>query len=112
MSPERLPDHVLAAIRSTNDQIFVSVASIWEIAIKTRSGKLRAPADLPELIDNDPDYHLLTILPEHAWRVRQLPLLHRDPFDHLLVAQALVENLAIVTHDHALAGYGAQTIMI
>jgi PIN domain nuclease of toxin-antitoxin system len=112
VSPERLPDAVRAAIRSPSDDIIVSVASLWEIAIKTRLGKLHAPVDLPALIDNDPDYDLLPILPEHAWRVRQLPLLHRDPFDQLLIAQALVEDLTIVTHDRAIPAYGASTIII
>ena len=101
-----------AAIRSPDDQIFVSVASLWEIAIKMRNGKLSAPGDLPDLIRADPDYELLPILQEHAWQVRQLPRLHRDPFDQLLVAQAVVEDLTIVTHDRVIAGYAAQTILI
>ena len=112
MSPERLPAAVRAAIRSPDDQIFVSVASLWEVAIKMRNGKLNAPDDLPDLIRADPDYELLPILQEHAWQVGQLPLLHRDPFDQLLVAQALVEDLTIVTHDHVVAAYAAQTILI
>jgi PIN domain nuclease of toxin-antitoxin system len=112
MSPERLPDGVRTAIRSESDRTFVSVASIWEIAIKARLGKLYAPDDLPSLIDNDPDYDVLPITPEHAWRVRRLPILHRDPFDQLLIAQALVEDLTIVTHDRAVSRYGARTIMI
>ena len=111
-SPERLPDVVRAAIRSRDNQIFVSVASLWEIAIKMRIGKLNAPADLLDLVNADPDYEMLPILPQHAWRVRQLPLLHRDPFDQLLIAQALVEDLAIVTHDRAISGYGVSTFTI
>jgi PIN domain nuclease of toxin-antitoxin system len=112
MSPERLPAAVRAAIRSPDDQIFVSVASLWEVAIKMRNGKLNAPDDLPDLIRADPDFELLPILQEHAWQVRQLPLLHRDPFDQLLVAQALVEHLTIVTHDHEIVAYAARTILI
>ena len=62
MSPERLPRAVRTAIRSPDDQIFVSVASLWEIAVKMRNGKLNAPGDLPDLIQADPDYELLPIL--------------------------------------------------
>lgn len=110
--PDRLPATVDEMIRSPDHEIFVSAACLWEIAIKMRSGRLRAPPDLPQKIANDPDYQLLPILAEHVWRVRELPGLHKDPFDQLLIAQALVEDMTIVTHDGIIMRYGVSTIAI
>jgi PIN domain nuclease of toxin-antitoxin system len=82
----------------------VSVASLWEIAIKRSLGKLRAPDDLPEQV-TAAGFGWLAIAPEHAWRVGDLPFHHRDPFDRILVAQALAERLPI-TGDLRFAAYG------
>jgi PIN domain nuclease of toxin-antitoxin system len=82
----------------------VSVASLWEIAIKKALGKLEAPDQLPQRIE-DLGFELLSITPEHAWHVRTLPHHHRDPFDRLLIAQAQVEQLSIVTADSDFDAY-------
>lgn len=74
----------------------VSVASLWEIAIKRDLGKLTAPDDLPERIGSS-GFDLLAVEAEHAWAVQGLPHHHRDPFDRLLIAQANVERLPIAT---------------
>lgn len=87
----------------------VSIASLWEIAIKSGLGKLRAPDDLPERVEQL-GFELLAVTPEHAWRVRSLPLHHRDPFDRLLIAQAQVERLPIVTADTAVDAYDVDVI--
>jgi PIN domain nuclease of toxin-antitoxin system len=82
----------------------ISTASLWEIAIKKALGKLEAPDDLPQRIE-DLGFELLSITPEHAWHVRTLPHYHRDPFDRLLIAQAQVEQLSIVTADSDFDAY-------
>jgi PIN domain nuclease of toxin-antitoxin system len=82
----------------------VSIASLWEIAIKSGLGKLQAPDDLPERIEQL-GFELLAVTPEHAWHVRSLPLHHRDPFDRLLIAQAQLERLPIVAADPAFGDY-------
>ncbi len=87
----------------------VSLASVWEIAIKSALGKLEAPDDLPAQIEQL-GFELLPITTEHAWRVRQLPHYHRDPFDRLLIAQAEIEGLPIVTADPAFARYDVSVI--
>lgn len=87
----------------------VSAASLWEIAIKAELGKLDAPEDLPDRIA-DLGFELLAVGAEHAWRVRQLPPHHRDPFDRILIAQAQVERLAIFTADPSFADYDVQVI--
>lgn len=87
----------------------VSAASLWEIAIKARLGKLDAPDDLPRRVEQL-GFDLLAITAEHAWQVRQLPLHHRDPFDRLLIAQAQVERLPIVTADPSFSAYDVKTV--
>ncbi len=81
-----------------------SVASLWEIAIKSALGKLEAPDDLPALVESL-GFEVLVVTREHAWAVRELPHHHRDPFDRLLIAQAQVERLPILTVDPAFYRY-------
>ena len=86
--------------------VFVSAASILEIGIKVRLGKLQAdPAALVEAIDAS-GFIELPVSARHAAKVAELPAVHPDPFDRLLVAQAVCEPLLLVTADAALAGYG------
>lgn len=87
----------------------VSVASLWEIGIKMSTGKLEAPADLPERVEKL-GFELLPITAEHASQVRRLPHHHRDPFDRLLVAQAQVERMPIVTADASFRPYDIATV--
>lgn len=83
----------------------VSAASIWEIAIKRSLGKLAAPDDLPGRIAGE-GFAGLPVSAEHAWHVRTLPPHHDDPFDRLLIAQALVERLPVITTDARFGAYG------
>jgi PIN domain nuclease of toxin-antitoxin system len=87
----------------------VSSASVWEIAIKRALGKLTAPDDLPDRIAGE-GFSWLAISPLHAWRVRDLPAHHRDPFDRLLIAQALDEHLPIITADTRFDDYGVEVL--
>lgn len=87
----------------------VSVASLWEIGIKTALDKLDVPDDLPDRIQ-ELGFELLDVTGEHAWYVRSLPHHHGDPFDRMLIAQAEVERLPIVTADPAFGAYNADVI--
>lgn len=87
----------------------VSIASLWKIAIKKALGKLEAPDDLPQRVE-DLGFELLGITVEHTWHVRTLPHHHRDPFDRLLIAQAQVEQLSVVTADPVFADYDVTVI--
>lgn len=89
--------------------MFVSAASIWEVAVKSGLGKLRAPADLPERLAGF-QFERLPVTETHAWRVRDLPPVHADPFDRLLAAQALCEGAAIVSPDAVFEQYGVARI--
>jgi PIN domain nuclease of toxin-antitoxin system len=94
------------------DAVFVSSASIWEIAIKVRLGKLRAKPK--ELVENLQQYDFLQlpILMKHAELVAELPPHHNDPFDRLLVAQAIVEPLHLLTVDPKLRSYSELVIRV
>jgi PIN domain nuclease of toxin-antitoxin system len=85
-------------------QLIASVVSVWEIAIKRSIGKLEAPDDVIERID-EAGAELLTITARHAHATATLPFHHRDPFDRLLIAQAQLEGCAIVTGDSAFPAY-------
>lgn len=100
----RLGPAPTAAIEAADAEVLVSLASLWEIAIKSSLGKLQAPDDLPARTEQL-GFELLPITVEHLWRVRDLPLHHRDPFDRLMIAQAQIEGLPIVTADPAFSDY-------
>lgn len=92
--------------------VFVSSASIWELAIKAGLGKIEADPELLIAAIEASGFVELPVSARHGARVAALPHLHKDPFDRLLVAQALCEPLILLTHDDTLKGYGGfvQTI--
>ena len=103
--PDMINFEERALLQASENRLFVSVVSIWEAAIKAGLGKLDVPEDFPELIRSREDLWLLPIEVEHVWRVRRLPHHHRDPFDRLLVAQASVEGLTLMTRDRDIRAY-------
>lgn len=100
----RLDPTAREAIVDGRTEVLVSAASTWEMAIKSRLGKLRIPDDLIQQLEAARFEHLPVTL-EHGLAVGGLPDHHRDPFDRLLVAQAQVEQLTLVTHDPQLHRY-------
>jgi PIN domain nuclease of toxin-antitoxin system len=98
-----LPDAVVELVQAA-DEVFVSAASAWEMSIKSALGKLKTNSSLAAAIA-DYGFAELPITMAHAEAVRALPMHHRDPFDRLLIAQARVETLALLTHDRALGQY-------
>jgi PIN domain nuclease of toxin-antitoxin system len=93
-----------AAIADGKNLILVSAAVIWEIRIKHALGKLEIPENFRQVLDQQ-DFEMLDITVEHAHAIGYLEPQHRDPFDRMLVAQAKVEGLTIVTHDNRLIKY-------
>ena len=87
--------------------MLVSVAALWELTIKTSSGKLRLPADLETMVANQ-GFAVLSIQFPHLTHLAGLPRLHRDPFDRMMIAQALAEGIPIATGDRVFAAYGVQ----
>lgn len=111
--PKRLPSKVIEEIESAGEDAAVSVASLWEIAIKVSLNKLHLPKEYEELLPQavpESGLSLLPIEPRHLAAVRRLPFHHRDPFDRLLVAQAQVEGLALVSRDPRFPPYGIPLI--
>ena len=104
----RLSDRARELLEQSGRAI-VSAVSIWEIAIKRAIGKLNAPPDLLDLLEGA-DVDLLTISARHAHASGDLPLHHRDPFARLIVAQAQLEALPVVTVDPTFARYGVATV--
>ena len=89
--------------------VFVSAASAWEIGIKMATGKLEAPDNLLEEIR----LHRFTPLPmmvEHAQLAGRLPDIHKDPFDRMLIAQAMIEKLTLITRDKMIVEYNVKTL--
>jgi PIN domain nuclease of toxin-antitoxin system len=91
------------------DVVFVSVASAWEAAVKIGLGRLRLPAPFERGVVES-GFERLGITFEHTQRVADMPPHHRDPFDRMLIAQALVEGLTVVTHDEAFRAYGVDAL--
>ena len=107
-APARLSPEARAALTDSRHQLFVSVASVWEIVIKHALGRLElahAPESLVPRLIAATQAVTLPIEQSHALRVARLPLHHRDPFDRILIAQAQVERLTIVTADQRFSAY-------
>jgi len=107
-SSQELSRKARTAIASARNECFVSVASGWEIAIKVSLGKLRIEGALDRFVPEQiavNGFQALAIDLKHTARVATLPFHHRDPFDRLLVVQAQLERLALVTHDAAFRAY-------
>jgi PIN domain nuclease of toxin-antitoxin system len=101
------PDLSLRArtvIADGNNLVFVSAAVIWEIQIKHALGKLKIPKNFRNVLDQQ-GFELLDITVEHSYAVGKLPLYHRDPFDRILVAQAKLENMILVSRDKRIKKY-------
>ena len=97
------------ALEDARNEVFVSVVSGWEIAIKRALGKLEAPDNLEAAIRMQ-GFEPLLMTFQHASRAGGLPPHHRDPFDQMLIAQAQAEGLSIVTRDSSFSFYGVRTL--
>ncbi len=97
------------AIADPDNTVYLSAAVVWEIRIKAALDKLHLPANFREVLDEQP-FLPLPVTVAHAHAIQSLPALHRDPFDRILVAQAVCERLTIVTRDRSIAGYPVPTL--
>ena len=110
-APAELSARARRIVRDEGD-LRVSIASLWEIAIKQSLGKLRFNMSITrlEMLCRERSIQLVPISPVALERIKTLPDIHRDPFDRLIVAQALEEGLAIITRDRIIPQYPVQTI--
>ncbi len=95
-----------------SNEVFVSAASLWEVAIKSALGKLAVDVSLLRQAALDTGFLELPVLGAHAEALASLPLIHKDPFDRLLVAQAMAEPMRLLTSDRLLGEYGAHVEVI
>ena len=110
---ENLPDQARQIISSA-DAVYASAANIWEIIIKTSTGKLKIETDPRDMVRAiaDRGFEMLSIKPEHALKLMDMEDFHRDPFDRILIAQSQVEPLHLVTCDSVVAKYGGNIIKV
>ncbi|MBE0692121.1 MAG: type II toxin-antitoxin system VapC family toxin [Aquamicrobium sp.] len=106
--PERIPEHIHALLRDAYPNVFVSAVAVWEIAIKHQLGRPDAPPvsghqALAEF--ETAGFGIFDVTAAHAAFVELLPLHHGDPFDRLMLAQAIVEGMQFVTYDRHLSRY-------
>lgn len=102
--PKLLSKEARQAIGDASNFVFISAAVAWEIVIKKSLGKIDLPNNLEDML-NDSKFDLLPITVAHTLTVQALPGHHRDPFDRILVAQAICEGLTIVTRDPSIRKY-------
>jgi PIN domain nuclease of toxin-antitoxin system len=106
--PDKLSAAAVAACDDLGNDLVLSVASLWEIQVKQQLGKLRFDVPLAEIVQEQSDEQVVTLLPiqaHHVLALDALPPHHKDPFDRLLIAQAHSEQLTLVSGDAALQAY-------
>jgi PIN domain nuclease of toxin-antitoxin system len=111
--PEKLSSSVSAVIRDLDNTLILSAATVWEVQIKAQIGKLKLQFPLPQIIENQLQNNQMDFLPislPHVLELDKLPLHHRDPFDRILIAQARIENIPILSNDPIFAQYDVQVV--
>ena len=111
--PSRLGAHALAVLETGDTDMFLSAVSVWEIANKSRIGKLNEVEDFGQRfarLRRRSGFTLLDLSADHALRAGYLPGAHRDPFDRLLAGQALADDMTVLTNDPEIAALGCRTL--
>jgi PIN domain nuclease of toxin-antitoxin system len=107
-----LPNKIIDEIKNLKNQCFISIVSIWEIAIKCKLNKLSLNADFDRILDFL-DQNQIEILPisfDHIIKLNELDFYHRDPFDRIIIAQGMLENLTILTKDQNFSCYKVKAL--
>jgi PIN domain nuclease of toxin-antitoxin system len=111
--PDKLSTLVAAICSSSDNDLLLSLASVWEIQIKSQLGKLQLPLPLPDMIQNQITRNRVELLPielSHILNLANLPPHHKDPFDRLLIAQAMSENVILLSNDAKIEKYPVQIL--
>ncbi len=108
----KLPEDAERIIKDKGNTVFVSAASVWEIAIKATLGQIEVDPFAIEAAIEPSGFVELPITGKHAAQLSKLPLHHRDPFDRILVAQSLLEPMRLLTGDQVLAQYGEMVLLV
>lgn len=105
---KRLPSDLVTIIKSPENPVFLSVASIWEMVLKKGKGRLKVPKNIEKDV-SAAGFALIGIKASHVLGIQELPTYHKDPFDRLLVSQAKVEHLVLITVDPQIKKYNVET---
>ena len=108
-APGNLSRNMLALLQSADNELYVSLATLWECAIKSAIGKLDVPPNFYRIISND--YHILSVELSHVEACAKLPLHHRDSFDRMLIVQAQLAGLILLTYDRNIGRYDVPVIL-
>ncbi len=109
---DKLPNSIFKLLTNPKNEIFVSAVSVWEIAIKTSIGKLTFPFEVKYLITEigNLKINILDINCVHLIKVAELPFHHKDPFDRLIISQAMIEHLPLISSDKSFNKYEIEII--
>lgn len=110
----KLSKKARALIESPKSSIWISAATVWEVAIKHSLGRGDMPVSGQDVLRyfGESGYRFLPVEPEHVAAVEDIPVHHNDPFDRILVAQAIVEPMRLITHDEMVARYSDTVILV
>jgi PIN domain nuclease of toxin-antitoxin system len=111
--PEKLSQKALEICQNTDNQLYLSIASVWEMQIKVQLGKLDLKVPLAEMVNvqrQENDLQLLNIALEHVYQLQKLPFHHNDPFDRMIIAQSFLENMPIISIDRIFTQYAAAVL--
>ena len=108
LDPAKIKTEVSAILEDKGNEIYISDVVSWEIVIKTSIGKLRIPDGFFK--ESETDFEVLPIKRNHIYKVSELEPIHKDPFDRLLIAQSIVENIRIITRDRQILKYEIKAI--
>ena len=106
--PEKLSKRALDVCQDTDNQLYLSMASIWEMQIKVQLGKLKLKipiADMLTVQQQENDLNVLNIALTHIYQLQALPFHHNDPFDRLIIAQSVLENMTLISVDEKFKSY-------
>ncbi len=112
-SPDKIPNNVLQLYQNSSQDVFLSMASIWEMQIKNQLGKLDLDLPLSELVEQqclENGLQILNIEVNHIYALQNLPFHHNDPFDRLIISQAQIESLKLVSADIMFENYDVDLI--
>lgn len=107
--PEKLKDKHISLIKETTFDVTISIASLWEIQIKASLKKLTLPDNFKEVLDKN-FISTLSIRQKHLYQLLDLPFYHKDPFDRLIISQAITEKIPIISYDSSFEKYSVELI--
>ncbi len=112
ISPNKIPSNIQNLLKNLDNEIYVSKVSIWEIAIKVSIGKLIIPFEIKKLIFEikGMNIKILNIKNQHLIKVTDLPFHHKDPFDRLIISQAFIERMTIISSDNHFSKYDVKVL--